>query len=108
MQPQSSLPSLDGVVALVSPSPRGIGAAVGERLLAAGASVAVADVDGEAAAALAGELGAFPVECDVADEGSVRAAVDRVTQELGVVTALHNCAGISLHGRGDGPVDQAT
>lgn len=99
---------LDGVVALVTGAARGIGSAVAERLVAAGARVAVADVDGDSAAARAAELGALPVPCDVADEDSVRAAVDRVIAELGPVTALHNCAGISLHGRGDGPVDQAT
>jgi NAD(P)-dependent dehydrogenase (short-subunit alcohol dehydrogenase family) len=73
-----------------------------------GASVAVADLDVEAAEAQAERLGgrALAVTCDVADEDSVRAAVRRVEQVLGPVTALHNCAGISLHGHGDGPLPE--
>lgn len=110
MQPPSSLPVLAGIVALVTGAARGIGAAVAELLVAAGARVAVSDLDGAAAAARADELGAaaLGVACDVADEESVRAAVQQVTTAFGPVTALHNCAGISLHGRGDGPVDRAT
>jgi NAD(P)-dependent dehydrogenase (short-subunit alcohol dehydrogenase family) len=94
---------------MVTGAARGIGAAVAEGLVRAGASVVVADVDGAAAAARAEQLGppAHPIALDVADEDSVRTAVTEITGTLGPVTALHNCAGISLHGgRGDGPITE--
>jgi NAD(P)-dependent dehydrogenase (short-subunit alcohol dehydrogenase family) len=99
---------LAGVVALVTGAGRGIGAAAAAAMVRRGASVAVADLDVAAAEAQAERLGgrALAVTCDVADEDSVRAAVRRVQQVLGPVTALHNCAGISLHGHGDGPLPE--
>jgi len=102
--------SFQGVVALVTGAAHGIGAAVAGTLVRDGATVALADVDGVAVAARAEMLGAaaIPVLCDVADEGSVRSAVAEAHRRLGPVTALHNCAGISLHGRGDGPVPDVT
>jgi NAD(P)-dependent dehydrogenase (short-subunit alcohol dehydrogenase family) len=101
---------LDGVVAVVTGAARGIGAAVAELMVARGARVALADVDESAIGEQADRLGdrATAVGCDVADESSVRAAVDAATRTLGPITALHNCAGISLHGRGDGPVSEVS
>jgi NAD(P)-dependent dehydrogenase (short-subunit alcohol dehydrogenase family) len=97
---------LAGVVALVTGAGHGIGAAAAAAMVRRGARVAVADIDGDAAKAQAERLGdrALAVTCDVADEDSVRTAVEQVTQVIGPVTALHNCAGISLHGHGDGPL----
>src|SRR5690242_7042233 len=48
--------SLDGSVALVTGAARGIGAAIAHRLADAGATVVVADLDGDAAASTAGTL----------------------------------------------------
>jgi NAD(P)-dependent dehydrogenase (short-subunit alcohol dehydrogenase family) len=107
MTSTSSPGELSGIVALVTGAGRGIGAATAEVLVRRGARVALADVDPGAAAGQADRLGerALGVGCDVADEQSVRSAVEHVVQVLGPVTALHNCAGISLHGgRGDGPL----
>jgi NAD(P)-dependent dehydrogenase (short-subunit alcohol dehydrogenase family) len=99
---------LAGKAALVTGGGRGIGAAVVAALVARGARVGVADLDEAAAKTQASRWGdsALAVGCDVADEDSVRAAVETTTRYLGAVTLLHNCAGISLHGRGDGPLPE--
>ncbi len=63
-----------------------------------GAAVAVVDVDGEAAAALAAEVTAasgrpaIGAACDVSDPASVAAMVQRVTAELGGIHVLVNNA----------------
>lgn len=56
----------------------GIGAAVTERLLQAGAAVAVLDLDPAGT-----PDGAVPLACDVTDDDQVAAAVDRASRELG-------------------------
>ena len=81
--------SLEGSVAFVTGGARGIGRAICEQLTALGAAVAAADLD-EGAARDAGRLG---VRCDVADYDSVRAAIERVEQELGPIGVLVNNAG---------------
>jgi NAD(P)-dependent dehydrogenase (short-subunit alcohol dehydrogenase family) len=101
---------LAGVVALVTGAGGGIGAAAAAAMVRRGACVAVADIDGDAAEVQAERLGdrAIAVRCDVANEHSVRIAVEQVEKRLGPVTALHNCAGINLHGRGDGPLPEVS
>src|SRR3954462_11073209 len=87
-----------GRVAAVTGSARGIGAATARRLADEGASVAVLDLDEDAASATAAGLGAeraVGVRCDVADATSVEAAVARVVEELGTVDILVNNAGVT-------------
>jgi 3-hydroxybutyrate dehydrogenase len=58
---------LTGRSALVTGGASGIGAAVARRLAGNGATVTVADLDGDAAAALADEIGGRPWQVDLSD-----------------------------------------
>ena len=91
---------LAGQAALVTGAGRGIGAGVCERLARAGAHVAVADLDLDAASAAAERLNreglqAFAIELDVADKSSVGAAVRGVVSRCGRLDILVNNAGIA-------------
>lgn len=90
---------LAGKVALVTGGASGIGAGIAQVLAAAGATVAVGDVNAGVAAAVAGELPGtashIGVLLDVTDRDSTEAAVTRVEQELGTIDVLVNNAGIS-------------
>ncbi|RTZ91129.1 MAG: 3-oxoacyl-ACP reductase [Deltaproteobacteria bacterium] len=91
---------LEGRVAWVTGGVRGIGAAVAEKFLEAGAKVAVMDIDREAvqsfhaemAARSSGTLKAY--EGNVCDESSVSEVAQAVERELGPVDILVNNAGI--------------
>jgi NAD(P)-dependent dehydrogenase (short-subunit alcohol dehydrogenase family) len=86
---------LDGHQALVTGAGSGIGRATCLRLQADGATVAVLDIDGETAAAVAAELGGAPVVvADVCDGDAMEAAVKQVVAELGGLTILVNNAGV--------------
>lgn len=82
-----------GRVAFVTGGAGGIGSAICRHLAAAGHQVVVADVSGDAAAALAEELGGTAVELDVTDPASCQAAVGGAAEGLGPVEILVNCAG---------------
>jgi NAD(P)-dependent dehydrogenase (short-subunit alcohol dehydrogenase family) len=89
-----------GRIAAVTGGARGIGRAVAETLVLAGARVAVADRDIEAAGRAAQELNAIrddaatAVEMDVTSKASIRAASDKISRTLGSVDILVNNAGI--------------
>ncbi len=89
--------SLEGQVALVTGSTRGIGRAVAERLYQAGARVGLTGRKPEAAREAAGRLGerARGYGCEVTDRAQVEATVAAVEQELGPVSILVNNAGIT-------------
>jgi NAD(P)-dependent dehydrogenase (short-subunit alcohol dehydrogenase family) len=81
---------LDGIGALVAGGASGLGEATARELAARGARVAIADLNEERGAALAGELGATFAKADVTDEGQVQAAVEAA----GELRLAVSCAGI--------------
>lgn len=87
---------LRGAGALVSGGASGLGAATARALGQRGARVAIADLDGDRAAALAGELGdgAVSFRADVASEQEVEAAVAGAVDALGELRVVVSCAGV--------------
>lgn len=90
---------LGGKVCAVTGAGSGIGAAIAEGLADAGATVALIDRDGPAAAHVAerlAERGArvLPIACDVADEAQVEAAAAQARDALGACDVLVNNAGM--------------
>ncbi len=87
---------LEGKRAIVTGGASGFGAGIVRAFAAEGARVAIADLNLEAAEALATELGdaAIAVAADVASGDSVNALAARVTSAFGGVDILVNNAGI--------------
>jgi len=99
---------LAGQIAAVTGAGGAIGAATAKAFAAAGAEVALLDVDEGAARAAAAAIGgaALAVACDVTDAASVRAAFDRVAEAFGGVDIAVSNAGAAWQGR-IGAVDEA-
>ncbi|HEV7368344.1 SDR family NAD(P)-dependent oxidoreductase [Arenibaculum sp.] len=99
-----------GHAAIVTGGGSGMGAATARRLAAAGAKVALFDVNLDAADAVAREIGGIAVACDVSDAASAEAAVARAREAHGPARVAVNCAGVATAGRivgRDGPLDLA-
>ncbi|AWB20896.1 KR domain-containing protein [Methylobacterium currus] len=99
---------VNGVAAIVTGGGSGLGAATGRALAAAGAKVALLDLNEGAAAEVAAEIGGLALPCDVADAGSAEAAVARAAEAHGPARILVNCAGVATAGRivgRNGPLD---
>ena len=97
---------LAGRVAIVTGGGNGIGRAMCLRFAAEGAKgVVVADLDGDAAAAVAREIGAqaTPVATDVSVEADVRHLVETAEHRHGVVDLFCANAGIATLGSVDVP-----
>ena len=89
----------EGKVAIVTGAAHGIGKVYAQRLVAEGAAVVVADLDGSAAKATASALvdaggRAIGVQCDVSEEDSVNAMVTATIEAFGRIDALINNAGM--------------
>jgi NAD(P)-dependent dehydrogenase (short-subunit alcohol dehydrogenase family) len=95
---------LNGQVALIIGGNRGLGLSMAKALAEAGASISIAardeNVNAEAARELVSE---YKVECmhtccDVTNEQSVKAAVQKTTERFGRIDILINSAGINIRG----------
>ena len=87
---------LDGKVVVITGAGSGMGRVAALVFSEEGASVCVADVDGQAATQTALEAReAFPVTVDVADAESVRAMYAATAERYGGIDVLYNNAGIS-------------
>lgn len=84
----------------------GIGAATARAFAAAGAEVAVLDLNQEAAVQVVRPLGGIGIACDVTDPASVTAAIEAVVARFGGLDILVSNAGAAWQGR-IGEVDEA-
>src|SRR3954452_3948853 len=92
---------LNGAPSLVAGGASGLGAATARLLAERGARVAIVDLDGERANALAAELGgdALAFKADVTDEADGDAAVIATVEALEEVRFAASCAGIGWEER---------
>jgi len=99
---------LVGQVAAITGAGGAIGAATARAFAAAGAEVALLDVNEAAAREKAQGIGteALAIACDVTDQASVRSAFDRVAEAFGGVDIVVSNAGAAWQGR-IGEVDEA-
>ena len=91
-----SLKGLKDRVVIVTGGASGIGRATATRLVQEGSYVALVDIDGEAASAVAEELGSsvLPLTADVSSEEDVHNYFAAAVEHFGHVDSLHNNAGI--------------
>ena len=87
---------IQGATALVAGGASGLGAATARRLAEAGANVTIADLNEEKGEALAQELGARFVRCDVTEPEQVEAAVPEGVRDLRLLRGR----GLGGEGRG--------
>lgn len=85
---------IEGSVAVVTGGASGIGRGIAEELLARGARVVIADINAEALAQTAAEIGALGVPTDVTSADSVQALADATVAEHGRVDIVVNNAGV--------------
>jgi NAD(P)-dependent dehydrogenase (short-subunit alcohol dehydrogenase family) len=90
-----------GHVALVTGAAKGMGLATARMFAESGASVVLADIDGDLATKEAERIvleggTAIGIACDVADEAQVAAMVDRAVAEYGRLDMAFNNAGIQV------------
>jgi rhamnose utilization protein RhaD (predicted bifunctional aldolase and dehydrogenase)/NAD(P)-dependent dehydrogenase (short-subunit alcohol dehydrogenase family) len=102
-------PPLAGQIAVVTGAAGAIGAATAKAFAAAGAEIALLDVNFAAASEQAKAIGpsALPVVCDVTRADSVHAAFDAVAAAFGGVDIVVSNAGAAWQGR-IGEVDEET
>jgi 3-oxoacyl-[acyl-carrier protein] reductase len=97
----STFCSMDGRVAIVTGSARGIGRAIAEKLALLGADIVIADIRLETAKTTASEIElatsrkSLPVEVNVAEPSSAQAMVEKALTTFGHVDILVNNAGIT-------------
>lgn len=86
---------VQGQAAIVTGGGSGLGAGTARALAAAGAKVALFDVNEEGAKKVAAEIGGIAVPCDVSDAASAEAAIATAREAHGPARILVNCAGIA-------------
>lgn len=96
---------LDGKTALVTGAGSGFGAGIARRFAAEGAKLLLADINGDAAAAIAAEIGAAACRADVSDADSVAEMAETAGRHLGQLDILVNNAGVTHQ---SGPMETVT
>ena len=85
---------IKGQAAIVTGGASGLGAATARALAAAGAKVAVFDINEAGAASVARDIGGVGIGCDVASADGAKAAIEKAKAAHGTARVLVNCAGI--------------
>ncbi|TPG09687.1 3-hydroxybutyrate dehydrogenase [Rhodanobacter glycinis] len=93
--------SLNGKVALITGAASGLGKAIAELYAKNGASVAIADINQQAADAVAAEINAaggkaIGIAMDVTSEDAVNAGTDKVVAAFGHLDVLISNAGVQI------------
>jgi len=84
-------------VVVITGGASGIGKAMATRFLAEGARhVVIADLQADAAAAVAGELGCTAMTADVSKEDDILALIERTENEIGPIDLFCSNAGVGL------------
>ncbi|WP_408589651.1 SDR family NAD(P)-dependent oxidoreductase [Novosphingobium sp.] len=91
----SDLFSLTGRRGLVTGSTRGIGRAIAEAMIAAGAQVVISSEDAADTERVASELGQVGIACDVSDDAALGALVTGTVAALGGLDIVVGNAGIT-------------
>jgi NAD(P)-dependent dehydrogenase (short-subunit alcohol dehydrogenase family) len=94
-----------GKVAVVTGAGHGIGRAIAARMAAEGTRVVVNDLDADAAAAVADEIGGHALAGDAATEAGVRSLIDGAREQLGTIDVFFANAGIDVGGGLDTPAE---
>jgi NAD(P)-dependent dehydrogenase (short-subunit alcohol dehydrogenase family) len=87
--------NVKGHAALVTGGGSGLGAGTAKMLAAAGAKVAVLDVNMEGAEKVAKEIGGIAIKCDVSSAADAEKAIAEARAKHGAARVLINCAGIA-------------
>ncbi|MFM8848056.1 MAG: glucose 1-dehydrogenase [Actinomycetota bacterium] len=85
---------LAGKVAVITGAASGIGEGTARRFAEEGAKIVMADVQDESGRAIAAEIGAHFVHCDVTNEDDVAGAIALAVAEFGRLDVMFNNAGI--------------
>lgn len=101
------------VSAAVTGGASGLGEATARALAGAGARVALLDLDGDAAKAVAADIGGVALRCDVTKAADAESALKRAQEAIGAPRILINCAGVGVAERivgrqGPMPLDHFT
>lgn len=86
---------LKGKTAIVTGGASGFGEGIVRKFITEGARVMIADINSDAAKALAGELGAEACTADVSDGASMQAMAEYTAKTFGVPDIIVNNAGIT-------------
>lgn len=86
---------LEGKTAIITGGASGFGAGIARKFMNEGARVMIADINGAAAAELAGDLGAVSAQADVSASADVASLVAQTISALGRIDIVVNNAGIT-------------
>ena len=87
---------LNGKAAVVTGGASGLGAATARELAAAGAKVAIFDIQDDKGESVAAEIGGVYCRCDVTDEENTVGAFATAKEAHGAARVLVNCAGTAI------------